>query len=293
MHAVMKHWDPMIGCDFHIGYSVVATPPPAPPLPTGPYPFLTMSLTSGLYIFFKPLWKQVTLYGVSVEKSTDIGSGIPHIPLMPPIGVIAELPLVIAFSSSKSHFYSNKYEVTGKNPALALAVFANPNLNCGLPVPTPTGVAICINTHVAGMTWGDIGAGFGAMFGDMVIQTILNVLGMKYGEAFGTWVARKLGASATGFIATQAWQILSLLFGGPMGADVGTFGGIATDQKGEAWTPGGFISTLFNSVTEGTGRAIGSILDGEPPQFPVPDVRYPVGRPKPNVPNVTNNPPPL
>ena len=290
MHAVMKHWDPMVGVDFHMGYSPIVTPPPAPPVPTGPYPFATMQFTSGLYVFFKPLWKQATLYGVSVEKTTDIGSGIPHIPMAM---VIVELPMIIAFSASKSHFGSSTYFVTDKTPALALAVFANPNLNCGLPCPTPTGVAICINTHVAGMSWGDIGSGFGSMCGDIVVQTILNVLGMKYGEGFGKWLAGKVGASATGFIANQAWQIASLIFGGPLGADIGTVGGIATDQKGEAWTPGGAIGTAFSSFGEGVGKAFGAILDGDTPQFPVPDIRYPVGLPKPKIPNVTDNPPPL
>jgi hypothetical protein len=81
------------------------------------------------------------------------------------------------------------------------------------------------------------------------------------------------------------------MFGGPMGMDMGTFG-LVKDQKGESWTPGGAFTTLVNSLTEGTGRALGDYMDGNTPQAPVPDVRYPqnVGF---TIPNITNNPPPL
>jgi hypothetical protein len=280
MHAVMKHWDPMLGCDFHMG-----TIPPAPP--AGPFPYFTMQLTSGLYIFFKPIWDQVTLYGVSVEKGTDIGSGIPHVGTP-----VVELPAMIAFSASKSHFYSATYFVKNKNPALALAVFANPNLNCGLPVPTPTGVAVCINTHVAGMSWADILGGFGSMYGDIVVQTLFNVLGMKYGNAFGGWVAGRVGASGGGFIASQAWNIMAFMMGSPLGGSSTNLGGVIVDQKGDAWNPGGAFGNAVSSFTEGVGRAMGDVLEGNPPQMPVPDIRYPAGLSAPVVSNVTTNAPP-
>jgi len=292
VHAVMKHWDPMLGMDFHMGYSPIATPPPLAPVPTGPYPFATMQFTSGLYIFFKPLWKQVTFYGVSVEKGTDIGSGIPHIPLMPPIGIIVELPAIIAFSGSKSHFYSATYKVTDKNPALGIAGFTNLNLNCGMPFPTPTGVAFCITTHVAGMSWGDVLAGAGSMLGDIAIQTVLNLLGLKFGNRFGVWFAGKVGASATGFVAGQAANILAFIFGTPVGGSSSNIGSFIVDQDGNAWNPGSAVG-WGPALLENAGRALGNYFDGNPPNFQVPSVSYPAGVNWPTVSNVTNNAPPL
>src|SRR5262249_56535928 len=104
---VMNPGTPMIGGDFHM-----VTPPPAPP--AGPPPFATFDFLSGLYIFFKPIWKHPSLYGATVAKGTDIGSGIPHIG--PPS---VTLPLEIAFSSSKAHFASVQYKAGVCPPALA------------------------------------------------------------------------------------------------------------------------------------------------------------------------------
>src|SRR5262249_18287707 len=143
-HLVMKHWDPMLGVDFHM-----VNLPPAPP--AGPSPYATFYFLSGLYIFFKPIWKHPSLYGATVAKGTDIGSGIPHIG--PPS---VTLPLEIAFSSSKSHFASVKYKADVGPPALAVALFLNINLNCGTPMPTPTGIRICFNTPAGGAGAGGI-----------------------------------------------------------------------------------------------------------------------------------------
>jgi len=306
-HFVMKHWDPMIGIDWHM-----PTIPPKPPTPP-PAPYPTFMFVSGMYIFFKPLWKHVSLYGVTVEKGTDIGALIPHFPGVPS----ASLPLEIVFSSSKSYFGSSKYLEEDKTICLDLLMSTNPNLNCGYPCPTPTGFVITFTTHAAGMTWGDVFAGFGAMFGDWCVQTILNYVGLrggswlgKFGDKLGPLGGRlanlaggKLGpylpsalgrfAGVLGTHGDQAVMVAMLLFGGPMGMDVGTFGGLAKDQKGDAWTPGGALGGATSSAWENIGRAFGDYLDGEEnPTIASPDIRTPAAAPSPQIPNVTNNPPP-
>jgi hypothetical protein len=120
---------------------------------------------------------------------------------------------------------------------------------------------------------------------------IAKALGSKFPNAMGVIVGEAVGK----FLADNGMTIVSVLFGGPMGMDVGTFGGLATDQEGNAWTPGGALGGAASGYGEAGGRALGELFD--PPEdrkgFEAPTISKPVAAPKPQIPNVTNNPPPL
>jgi len=247
-HCVMKHYDPMIGCDFHF----VVLPPDF--VPKGPAPYFTMSLLNGLLVFFTPLPKQVTLYGVTVAKGSDIGGGIPHIG-----APSADLAITILTSGSKCHFGADSYKVENKPPALALLVDVNPNLNCGTPVPTITGAVIALNTHAAGMSWADVLGGFASLAADAIMQTIFNALGTAFGNM--------KFFQGTGLLATKIWTGITFFLGTPLGPGLGNTN-IFKDKDGNGWSPGGAVESFVNSGAENVGRAVGDILDGQPPHWP-------------------------
>jgi hypothetical protein len=255
-HMVMKHYDPMIGGDFHM-----VTIPPAGPV--GPSPYFTMSLLNGLLIFFTPLNKQVTQYGITVAKGSDIGGGIAHVG--PPS---VDLAVTILTSGSKCHFGSASYQVMNKPPALALLVAANPNLNCGTPVPTGSGVVICLNTHMAGMSWADVLGGFGSMMGDAIVQTAFNALGTAFG-GLKVFKGHDLAAAI-------AWAAITFGLGTPLGPGIANTNSIK-DQKGDSWAPSSLLpGVIAAGELENVGRAVGDYLDGKPPHLPdPPDIRYP------------------
>jgi hypothetical protein len=242
-HMVMKHYDPMIGVDFHM-----VTIPPAPP--AGPSPYATLSLLNGLLIFFTPLPKQHTVYGITVAKGSDIGGGIPHIG--PPS---VDLPLTIIGSGSKCHFGSANYKVQGKPPGLALAITLNPNLNCGTPVPTPTGGVLCFSTHAAGMSVGDIIAGLLTMAADAAMQAAFNALGNAVGGGLG------------GFA-------LTFLIGTPLGPGLGNTN-LYVDKDGNGWSPGGAVEGWVSNLSDNTGKAVDDYLNGKPAHIDIPDIATP------------------
>lgn len=210
MFGVLKAWHPMIGVDFHIPW-----PPgsPAPAPARAPYFAAYVMIGTTLTSRFTPRHDTHAL-AWSMVRGTDIGPLIVH------IGVPSiTIPLEYLLSASKSHFGPTSITVTDQkgaagNPAAALLVYANPNLNCGFPLPTPFGIVIAPTTHMVGMTWGDVIAGLLFMAWDFLIQAALNKLGAKMGDALGNVakrVATKLGigvmsrAAARG-AARSAWK---------------------------------------------------------------------------------------
>jgi hypothetical protein len=182
-HGVLKHWHPMVGCDWHIPW-----PPGSPaPLPSAA-PYVTFSSMSGLWITSQHASDVLSHYwGHTMLKVTDIGPMIPH------IGTPSNLLLIeIPLSSSKSYFGSSRYVSKGKPVAAALFWHLNPNLNCGFPMPTPTGGVIAFTTHEVDMTWGDILSGLLNMGIDFLIAWALNkVMGRVNSRAFN-YLQRKI-----------------------------------------------------------------------------------------------------
>jgi len=217
MFLILRSTHPMIGIDFHIPW------PPGAPVPlTVPAPYATLSPMMGTGVTSK---FTTTLFVDNMVpamcKGTDIGPLIPHIG--PPS---TTLIIEILTSGSKSHFGPSYYHLkdqTGSpaNPAVALLMSVNPNLNCGYPVPTPTGMVMALTTKALGLTWGDILAGLINMAVDTAFQAVLQKVGGMMGEAAGgvaKAMVKDLGSSAL-----QALGPLERLLGGPVLAAVEKF----------------------------------------------------------------------
>ncbi|MFZ6178871.1 hypothetical protein ACOXH8_09070 [Nannocystis pusilla] len=157
----MKNWDLMIGIDHHICW-----PPGAPlPLPK-PVPYVTVMVLNGL----QPLTPMLaptsqTFHGLTVQRGSDIGPGIPH------IGAPSLLtPLDVLFSSSVSYFGASAYTHEGQPCAAALLVAVGLNANCQEPVSLPTGLVLCITTHFTWMSPFDILFGVACMLFDAALE---------------------------------------------------------------------------------------------------------------------------
>jgi hypothetical protein len=179
IHAILKHWHPMIGWDFHIPW-VPGTPAPAP----SPVMYKTgatlawVAAAVGLNGVTKMAMSHTSQgIGYTMLQDTDIGTMIPHIG--PPSLL---LPLDILFSASKSYFFTTQYKAEGANVAVALAVILNPNLNCGTPIPTPTGMVIALNTHFASMSFAEFMAALNRMAIEFLVQAALNFILGKFGD---------------------------------------------------------------------------------------------------------------
>lgn len=237
----------MIGRDLHIPW-----PPPSPTPAPSPVPYVTFSTMFGLGFMctYAPTHMSQGM-GFTMNVGTDIGTMIPH------VGAPSNLlPIEIPLSSSKSYFGPANTLAGGKPIAAGLLGHTNPNLNCGTPVPVPFGEVIVLNTHYVGMTLGDILGGAAAMLCDWVIQSALQYVGGKASGAIASRIAARLSprvfqralfsglmrgdkwaqtnallrqmkwdSRAPEIIATAVGNVLSFFTGGPMGADMGTFGG--------------------------------------------------------------------
>ncbi|WAS94541.1 hypothetical protein [Nannocystis punicea] len=161
MFAVMKNWDLMIGVDPHICW------PPGAPLPLpNPVPYVTVMVLNGL----QPLTPMLaptsqTFYGLTVQRGSDIGPGIPHIG---PPSILT--PLDVLFSSSVSYFGASAYTHEGQPCAAALLVAVGLNANCQEPVSLPTGLVLCVTTHFTWMSPFDIMFGFACMIFDAALE---------------------------------------------------------------------------------------------------------------------------
>ena len=193
MHAIMKHWHPMIGRDFHIPW-----PPGSPSPAPSPAPYLTGQTLMGLAIKASYASSHMSMgWGMTMQQGTDIGYMIPHVG--PPSALLAiEIPL----SSSVSYFGTSMVMVENKPACVALAMLVNYNLNCGTPVPTPTGIVIAANTHFAAMTLGDLLGGVAVMAMDVAIGV---VLGKAIGAGSG-WAAGRLGPRVAQWLGPRAYN---------------------------------------------------------------------------------------
>ncbi|HOM29962.1 MAG TPA: hypothetical protein PLS81_10965 [Deltaproteobacteria bacterium] len=208
MFAVLKHWHPVMGVDYHIPW-----PPGSPsPAPTpAPYKTMAVMVGTGLTSRYATTHTQQGL-GFTMQAPTDVGPGIPHVG--PPSQT---LPLDIAFSSSKSYFGPANIQSNGERIAAALLGNTNPNLDCGTPVPTPTGLALALTTVYVDMSLADILNGFQAMAADFIVQSILNWLGNKAGELIEPYASYLLGRFAPQVLSKQAAKALLRSRGGVPG----------------------------------------------------------------------------
>jgi hypothetical protein len=135
--------------------------------------------------------------GRTLGRGSDIGPLIPHINI-PPAPPNLLLPIILLASGSKSHFGANR-DVTPQGPvAFACLKYIHFNLNCAGPTapPLPSGFVFPWNTHVTGVTWGDIVSGLAHMVADSLIQYGMNKLfASKLFEKFSTYVSSKIASA--------------------------------------------------------------------------------------------------
>lgn len=222
MFGVLKAWHPMVGVDFHIPW------PPGSPVPAparAPYFAAFIMIGTTLTSRWTPRHNTHALAS-SMVRGTDIGPLIIH------VGVPSiTLPLEILLSGSKSHFGPTSITVSDQkggtgNPAAALGVFVNLNLNCGFPIPTPFGLVIAPTTHMVGMTLGDLIAGLLFMTWDFLIQAALNKLGAKIGDVMGNVakrIANKLGVGVMSRAASRAAARSAWKAGGKLPGQLGVY----------------------------------------------------------------------
>ncbi len=126
------------------------------------------------------------------------------------------IAIEIVFSGSKCHFGPSNVQVADQhgapqNPAAAVLVYANPNLNCGFPAPTPLDLVIAPNTATLSMTWGDILAGIMTMAIDIVLQTAINLICYFGTGKLFNWIGRKVapraGARALVLVEPDLWRV--------------------------------------------------------------------------------------
>ena len=211
MHNLLRPYHVMVGCDLH--NEVTATIPPAP-APMIPHVVGHVMQGSGIMSTVLMTGDDVKALGTKImQRDTDIGWFIPHVPI-PPYPPCALLPLIIAFSGSKSYFGPSSVLANNKPIAGALLVVVNLNLNCADPCAMPLNVVITWGNVVCGMSVGDILGGILAMGIDAAITFGFNKLGgWAGGKAFGNVANvffKKLGEGVIGQLAQQ-------LFGSPLG----------------------------------------------------------------------------
>ena len=174
------------------------------------------------------------------------------------------LMIEILTSGSKSHFGPSYYHVTDQtgaagNPAVALLMSVNPNLNCGIPLPTPFGMVAALTTQALGMTWGDIVGGLYSMAMDFALQAILQKVGSLAGGALGKAagaIARDLGIGA-------------LLAVGPLERLLGAEAGAVLER---------FAQASETIVSTAIGQFIGTPLGTTSANFGLPGI-YDEGNP--------------
>lgn len=246
MHAVLKHWHPMLGIDLHIPW-----PPGSPsPAPTAA-PYRTGSVMMGTGLTASVARSHCTMgFGWTMQRGTDIGPLIPH------VGAPSQtLAVEMLFSASKSHYGASAHPVEGKPMAVALFGNVNPNLNCGIPIPTPTGFALAINTHYVGMSEADVMVGNALMMTDLVLQAVFQYVG---GRAAG-WITRRLAPRVMSRTAARQ-AVRAMNRSRPPGAPKL---GIGDGQRALQAAQRRRASRYAGVVTRGIGDgAVGGVLGG-------------------------------
>lgn len=158
----------MMGIDPHSFW------PPGYPMPSGFAPHGCVTVLNGVGIPGQ-LSKTTTvdaMYHSIIHQASDIGNLIPH------IQANLLLPLVIAFSGSKSQFGVSTVIAQDKPVGVACAMVVNMNMNCGEPVYVPFGVVPAMPmTCQAGFTVADLVGGLVSMAVDTAISGAMYLLG--------------------------------------------------------------------------------------------------------------------
>lgn len=265
MHIVLRPYHVMLGCDYH--NEVTAT---IPPLPAPMIPHVAGHIMQGwgLTPTAKMTANSQALGTAIMQRDTDIGNGIIHVPI-PPYPPCALLVLIIPFSGSKSYFGpSSVLTADASTPgaklpiAGALLVVVNINLNCADPCSMPLNVVISWGNVVCGMSFGDILGGILAMGIDAAISYGFNKLGSALGgRLFGKITNEFFNKLAEGLLS----QVIQQLTGSPLGytnaplhyllgdnASVGNWGSALGHGAGD----------LLDGAT--TNRTIEQVLNGPP-----------------------------
>ena len=196
-----------------------------------------------------------------MTRGTDIGPFIPQIPG----GVDLIWWLYTLTSASKSEFGANTVKAPLGPVAVAVLGGLNLNLNCHGAVcpPLTTGVVFADNTVAAGMTWGDIFAGFTTAAMESLIQFGLNKffgsLGSQAAAAFGNTVAANIVANVVMSVASTFLPA----FGSPLGYSPSytTIG----SKSGE------FLAAYHDRARDGFDRLLNHLgVDDFPEALPAP-----------------------
>lgn len=203
-HNVLKPCFPMIGFDLHGEMAVPLIPAPS-------FPHVCFSVLNGIV---GKVMKTTTVTQdggwMIVHRTSDIGNLIPHVPL-PPAPNFLFLPLVIAFSGSKSYFGPATVQAQGNVIGCALIFVVDVNGNCwdilsaGVGLVAPTGFVITWNTVETTMTWGDVLGGFIAMAIDAACNALLSfAAGKVAGKLAGPILNRVMRTRLGGDLA---WRL--------------------------------------------------------------------------------------
>ncbi len=250
MNCVLITIHPMLGLDAHAELGMV---PPAP-LPV-PAPFYPHIVGATLRWLLRPAMAEtVQSWGFSsMQRGTDIQSGIPHVPvpLAPFFLLVAP---IIAFSGSKSHFGVASVLIENKPVAVAVTIIINVNLNCG-DIPTPTGFVIAPNTVVAQMTFADWLGGVFSMAFDCIVQAVINKLLGGIGN--NPWVQGVIGVligTPVGFSANANGKGIPGLGGRLFGSANDYVRGVGESLGGD--------SARGQATRDAAAKALGDTLTG-------------------------------
>jgi hypothetical protein len=258
MCCVITRYHPMVGCDLHT--SQVAFPVPIPPpIPYMPH-FAAALVRIGPWWMAEPRESPTveTAAGAAMAKIFDIGMFIPQLGVNSPI-ILAFLWLL---SCSQAHFGVASVQIKtndGQGPvAVALALVANPQLNCNdalplpkiapepLPLPLPTGILLAPNTVVAGLTLGDLLAGILSM-------VLTSVITGAIGAAVGA-LGKPLNALASRIIGRTVGPLGEKILGTLLGWVVGSPAGYSFSLPN--------LGSLLNSpIIQGLSESAGSLVD--------------------------------
>lgn len=239
--AVIQILHPMVGVDIH----GELTPPGAPPIPV-PIPYVPHAvacpvggniIVAGLLGLIgvgatvkcskapKPVLVNFVKMPVILQGS-DIGMGIPHIPLIP-CNPIPNLPLIILGSGSATEFCAFSVKAQGKAIANAPGVFVAMNVNCGFP-PTP-GIVIAPSLVFTGFRIGDFFAGMVGLIMDAALSAAISIAfnGIPLGNQAG---AKTLfGGGLMGLIrGPLGGPVIKSLVTGVIPLVAGSFGGLGS-----------------------------------------------------------------
>eukprot|EP01035_Chromulina_nebulosa_P062950 gene62950-86101_t len=183
--SVLLDYHMMVGCDFHDALAIppLVLPPNLPhvvfhPLGIATFTSQQTDMPKVIQAGNRPV----------MQRGTDIGMGVPHVPI-PPVPLNVLFPLHMISSGSISEF--GAFTVLMQNKPVATAfpmVYATMNLNCQgpstIPFPSTTDVVIAFpNSAVfAGMSPADILASLLALAMDVALQTALNLAWKGYGS---------------------------------------------------------------------------------------------------------------